>query len=197
MIKEISRKGNFEITEHEVWLNNGETVLIRPLSSNDKAGIIDFLSSLSEETRHFYVLDDYGEKTADSLCKSVGKAGKMHFVVVNNSSEIIALVKFSLDLPDVDKSRYLKYGVSFDPGSVTRCGTCITDKYQNLGLGGITLQQIIDASRYLGQRMIILSGGIYANNQRAIHMCQKHGFRIAGRFTDMYGHVHVDMFRDI
>ena len=64
--------------------------------SGDKTKITKFLSKLSTKTRHFYVLDNYGDKTVDKLCESVGKPGKMHFVVEVAPSEIIALTKFSL-----------------------------------------------------------------------------------------------------
>lgn len=186
-------KENYKIKSRLILLKNGRIALLRPLVTGDKAKITKFLSKLSAETRHFYVLDNYGDKTADKLCESVGKPGKMHFVVEVPPSGIIALVKFSLDLPEADRLRYLRYGVKLVPGMVSRCGTCIADKYQNISLGGITLQQIINTSRNLGQKVVMLSGGIFADNEKAIHMVQKFGFKIVGRFTDLNGQAHVDM----
>lgn len=185
---------NYKIKSRKILLKNGRIALLRPLGAGDKAIITRFLSKLSTETRHFYVLDNYGDKTANKLCESVEKPGKMHFVVEVVPSEIIALVKFSLDLPKADRLRYLQYGVKLTPGTVSRCGTCVTDKYQNISLGEITLQQIIDTSRYLGQKVVMLSGGIFADNVRAIHMVQKFGFKIVGKFTDSKGQDHVDMY---
>ncbi len=187
----------FAIKKHKVLLKNGQTVLLRPLISDDKEKIIKFLSQLSEETRRFYILDDYGNKTANALCKSLVKPEKLHFAVETEPSEIIAVVKFSLDLPEADSLRYLQYGIKLVAGTVSRCGTCIADQYQNVGLGAITLHEIIDTSRSLNQKTVILSGGIFADNKRAIHMVQKFGFKIVGKFTDSRGQEHVDMLREL
>ncbi len=180
-----------------VILRDGRSVNIRPLTPRDTDKVVEFYANLSPETRHFYVLDNYGTQTASQLCESVAKPEKMHFVVEDDSFEIISLVKFSLDLPEAEKSRYLGYGIKLNPGTVSRCGTCISDNYQNAGLGGITLQEVINYSRILGQKTIVLSGGIFADNERAIHMCKKFGFEIVGTFTEHNGQAHVDMWLNI
>lgn len=193
----MNQSTKIEVKRHKVLLKNGQMVLIRPLVACDKEKVIKFLSKLSATTRHFYVLDNYGEKTASKLCESVTRPEKFHFVVELDSSEIIALVKFSLELPEADRLRYLQYGIKLVPGTVSRCGTCIADQYQNVGLGAITLQEIIDVSRHLGQKAVMLSGGIFVDNERAIHMTQKFGFKIVGTFTDSLGQNHVDMLREL
>lgn len=197
MSERRGRREIYEIERRSVLLRNGQAAMLRPLVPDDKTKITEFLGRLSEETRRFYVLDDYGEKTAGHVCETVTKPEKMHFVAENTSSEVIALVKFSLDLPEADRLRFLEHGVRLNPGTVSRCGTCIADEYQNIGLGGITLQQIIDTSRQLDQKAVMLSGGIFTNNERAIHMVQKFGFKIVGMFTDSDGREHVDMLRYI
>lgn len=191
------RLKTYEIEKRSILLRNGQTALLRPLVPDDKMKLTKFLSELSEDTRHFYVLDNYGKKTADNVCEFVVKPEKLHFVAETGSSEIIALVKFSLDLPEADRLRFFQYGVNLVPGTVSRCGTCIADNYQNVGLGGITLQQIIDASYDLGQKEVMLSGGIFTDNEGAIHMVQKFGFKIVGKFTDSNGQGHVDMLRSV
>jgi hypothetical protein len=188
---------SYIIKKKRILLRDGRIALLRPLVSGDKANIAKFLSKLSANTRHFYILDDYGEKTADKLCKSLIKPEKLHFVVEVEPNEIIALVKFSLDLPEEDRLRYLRYGTKLIPGTVSRCGTCIADNFQNVGLGGITLKYIISASRRLGQKGVMLSSGIFVDNDRAIHMVQKFDFKVVGSFTDQNGQKHVDMFRVI
>lgn len=187
----------FAIKKHKVLLKNSQIVLLRPLMPNDKEKIIKFLSQLSEKTRRFYVLNDYGNKTANALCKSLVKPEKLHFVAETEPSKIIAVVKFSLDLPKADKLRYLQYGIKLVAGTVSRCGTCIADQYQNVGLGAITLHELIDASRSLNQKTVILSGGIFVDNKKAIHMVQKFGFKIVGKFADSRGKEHVDMLREL
>lgn len=183
------------IEEHPVILKDGQTVKIRPLELHDIDKLADFYSKLSQGTRGFYVLDDYGEKTATRLCESLSNPEKMHFVIENNLGEIIAIMKFSLDLPEEDRLRFSNYKVDLVPGTVGRCGLCISDEYQNLGLGTIALNQVIDTSNRLGLKAIYLSGGIFANNERAIHQVKKNGFYVVGEFTDPNGTKHVDMLR--
>jgi diamine N-acetyltransferase len=191
------RLKTYEVERRSILLRNGQTVILRPLALDDKEKITEFLSGLSDNARHYYVLDNYGKKTADNVCESVVKPEKLHFVAETESSGIIALVKFSLDLPEADKLRFSQYSVDLVSGTVSRCGTCIADDFQNVGLGGITLQQIIDTSSDLGLTKVMLSGGIFADNERAIHMVQKYGFKIVGEFTDKDNQKHVDMLRSI
>lgn len=179
----------------QIVLKDGQTVFLRPLVLGDRVAITDFYSKLSDTTRCLYVLDNYGDRTADRLCESLTNPEKLHFVVQNNLSEVIALMKFSLDLPEEDRLRFLQYGIELVPGTVCRCGLCVVDQYQDVGLGAITLQQVIDTADSLGQEVIMLSGGIFASNQRAIHLTQKFGFNIVGKFTDINGQEHVDMLR--
>jgi len=189
------RRDGLAMKNHQIVLKDGQVVSLRPLVPDDKAALVDFYSKLSESTRHLYVLDNYGDRTAIRLCESLSNPEKLNFVVQNNQSEIIALMKFSLDLPEEDRLRFLQYGIKLEPGIVCRCGLCVADQYQDMGLGAITTQQVIDISDSLGQKVIMLSGGIFAKNERAIHLTQKLGFNIVGRFIDLNGQEHVDMLR--
>jgi len=183
------------IKKCQIILDDGQEVILRPLEIVDKTRLASFYSGLSKSTQNFYVLDDYGEKTATRLCDSINNPEKMHFVLENDLKEIIAIMKFSLDLPEADRVRFSRHGIDLIPGTVSRCGLCIADDYQNMGLGAIALQQVIDTSDSLGLRVIMLSGGIFANNGRAIYLTQKYGFQVVGKFTDSNGQEHVDLLR--
>jgi len=191
----VENENHCLIKKSQILIGDGRKAFIRPLEVMDKTGLVSFYTSLSEVTQGFYVLDDYGEKTAVRLCESISNPKKLHFVIENDLSKIIAIMKFSLDLPEADRVRFTQYGVDLIPGTVSRCGLCIADDYQNVGLGAVALQQVIDTSDSLGLRVIMLSGGIFANNGRAIHLTQKFGFQIVGKFTDSNGQEHVDLFR--
>ena len=183
------------IKKRRIILDDGQEVIIRPLEVADKARLVSFYSGLSKSTQSFYVLDNYGEKTATRLCNSINNPEKLHFVLENDLKEIIAIMKFSLDLPEADRVRFSRHGIDLIPGTVSRCGLCVADDYQNMGLGAIALQQVIDMSDSLGLKVIMLSGGIFANNGRAIHLTQIYGFQVVGKFTDSNGQDHVDLLR--
>lgn len=184
------------VKSHNILLKDGQNAVLRQLRPNDTVKIVDFLSKLSLQTRQFYTLDDYGIKTAEALCKSLTKPEKLHFVIEVDSSEIIALVKLSLDLPEADRLRFDRYGANLISGQVCRWGICIADKYQNAGIGRIALEHVIEVSEQYEQKVIISSGGIFANNERAINLCNSYGFKIVGKFTDINGRDHVDMLRE-
>ena len=94
-----SYQKNYKVKKRVVTLKDGQKVLLRPLEVTDESKLIKFLSSLSEDTRYFYILDNYGKKAAEHLGRSLSNHEKKHFVIENSEKEIIALSKFSLDLP--------------------------------------------------------------------------------------------------
>lgn len=181
------------IKNHNLLLKDGQNAVLRRLRPNDTVKIADFLSKLSLQTRQFYTLDDYSFKTADALCKSLIKPEKLHLVIENSSGEIIALIKFSLDLPDADSMRFKQYGIDLNPESVCRWGICVADEFQSSGIGKIALEEIVKLASKLGQKVIISSGGIFSQNKRAIQLCEKFGFKIVGEFVDTNNNKHVDM----
>ena len=74
------------IKKRQIQLRDGQIVSLRPLASDDKIDIKNFYSKLSSSTRRLYVLDNYGDKAAIGLCKSLTNPEKLHFVVQNSLS---------------------------------------------------------------------------------------------------------------
>lgn len=188
---------NYKVKKRIVTLKNKQKVLIRPLEPSDKSKLVKFLAKLSANTRHFYILDDYGEKTAEHLCRSLSNHEKKHFIIENNKKEIIALVKFSLDLPGKDKIRFAEYGIDLKPGETSRCGTCVADEYQSSGIGSITLEQVINSSKDLNQKIVMLSGGTVKENKKAINTVKKFNFEIVGKYIDSNAQERLDMLHII
>jgi len=184
---------NYKVQKRIVTRKNGEKVLLRSMETSDKSKLAEFLSKLSDKTRYFYQLDDYGDKSAEHLCSSLSNPEKKHFIIENNAKDIIALVKFSLDLPEKDRVRFAAYGIELKPGETSRCGTCVADAYQSSGIGSITLEQVINSSIELNQSIVMLSGGTVTENKKAVNTVQKFSFEIVGKYIDSYAQERLDM----
>lgn len=176
---------------------NYEELTFRPLRFNDSQSLFDFLGNLSTETRHFYTLDGYGLQTAKELCDSIGKYDKLRFIVESKDNKIIGLFEFSFDLTEDDKERFSKYGYTLNQGSDCRFGPCLSDNYQNQGLGTVILPLIIKIAKDFNQKRIILWGGVLADNTKAIQYYRKNNFKVVGNFINNNNIARIDMILDI
>lgn len=176
---------------------SNEELTFRPLQLNDGQSLSDFLGKLSAETRRFYTLSSYDINIAKELCQSIGKYDKLRFIVESKDNKIVGLFEFSFDLTEDDKTRFSKYGYTLNQGSDCRFGPCLSDDYQNQGLGTIILPFIIKIAKDFGQKRIILWGGVLADNAKAIRYYLKNGFKIAGDFVNNNNIACVDMILDI
>ena len=189
---------NYGLLTFEILLPSEETVILRPLRHADAKLLTEFLESLSAQTRKFYTLDNYNLSTAKKLCDAINKYDKLRFVVVNKSTEqLIALFEYSFDIPDGDKKRFLKYNIQLDSKIDCRMGFCISDSYQNSGIGSALFPHLIDIARQFGQKRLILWGGVFEKNKKAINFYIKNGFKKLGSFQDPNGEESVDMIIDV
>jgi len=78
-------------------------------------------------------------------------------------------------------------------GMVCRMGPCISDAYQNKGLGTSLFKYLIGVAKEFEQEKLILWGGVYADNDRAIKYYEKNGFMKLGEFNDEQGRKSIDM----
>ncbi len=182
----------------EILLPLGETVILRPLKHGDAKLLAEFFESLSAQTREFYTLDNYDLSAAKKLCDAINKYDKLRFVVVNKFTDrLIALFEYSFDIPDGDKKRFLKYNIQLDSKTDCRMGPCVSDSYQNRGIGSVLFPYLIDIARQFGQKRLILWGGVFAKNKKAINFYIKNGFKKFGSFKDPNGKESVDMIIDV
>ncbi len=182
----------------ETQLPSEEIVVLRPLENKDESLLTEFLINLSEQTREYYTLDSYDASTAKEMCDAINKYDKLRFVAADKSTDkLIALFEYSFDIPDGDKQRFQKYDIQLDSKTDCRMGPCISDKYQNQGIGSVLLPYLIKIAKQFDQKRMILWGGVFEKNKRAINFYVKNGFKRLGTFKDDEGHESVDMIIDI
>lgn len=177
--------------------HTGKNITLRPLLCSDIEKLTTFLETFSTETQRFSTFDSYDKVTASELCKAINKYDKLRFVLESQVNEIIGLFEFTLDIPQNVVNQYKTYGMILDIHYTCRFGPTLTDKYQSQGIGSLIFPYVVEIAKLLGKKNIILYGGVFADNTRAIKYYEKHGFKVAGRYNDENGKESVDMILDI
>ncbi len=181
----------------ELQTHSGEEITLHPLLHFDIEGLTSFLENLSTDTRRLSTFDSYDKVTATELCNAISKYDKLRFVLESQSKEIVGLIEFTLDIPQNVIDKYITYGLTIDTGYTCRFGPTLADKYQSQGLGSLLFPYVIKIAKLLGKKRIILYGGVFADNSRAIHYYEKHGFKIAGKYNNDDGVENLDMILDL
>ncbi|MEU8135851.1 GNAT family N-acetyltransferase [Streptodolium elevatio] len=184
--------------------DDGTALVLRPLEHGDADGFAAFLAGLSAETRRLSTFDGYDLDTARELCAAIARHDKLRLVLdasrtgpAPSSGTIVGLMEFSLDLPPGDVARYRRAGIRLTPADC-RFGPTLADDHQGKGVGSRVFPLVADVARRFGRRRIILWGGVFADNPRAISYYAKHGFRTVGRpFPGPDGAPSLDMILDL
>ena len=174
-----------------------ETLLCRNLDKNDIDKLYNFLTNLSTDTIQRSFLNCDLKERSESFCNDIGLYDKHRYVLFNQEKDIIALFEFSLDFPPSDIVRYNNYENIPNIKSICRWGLTIADKYQNKGIGTITFPLMKKIAKELNKSYIILYGGVYESNKRAIHYYKKVGFIELGYFVDTNNINAIDMILKI
>jgi len=154
-------------------------ICFRPLLPNDDIKLADFLENLSLQTRAFSTRDSYNIKEARQLCFAINRYDKLRLIALINNERIIALFEFSLSIVESDYKRFEeKYNIKLNEKTDARFGPCISDQYQNRRLGCYLFEKTKIIARKMGKERLILWGGVYIHNKRAIRFYEKIGFKI-------------------
>lgn len=178
--------------------SDGENLIIRPLESTDVDALAQFFHALSPQTRYFATFEDDDGTTAQEWCDAIARYDKLRFVIQpQGSPRIVGVLEFSFAITEADSLRYTAYGITLDAQTDCRFGPTLADDYQNRGVGTLVLPFSTEVARRFGKRRMILWGGVYTDNERAIRYYEKNGFRRVGTFADPHGLESLDMLLDL
>ena len=169
-----------------ITLASGERVVLRPLNQKDSVILAGYFRSLSADTRKRFGPHPFTKEQAEILCAAIdyGKVIRLLAVTDNDQEpEVVAYFILRLELNDDDEKRYGARGMDFDRSSVCSIAPSVADDYQDRGLGSAVMDKALALVRRLGQRQVILQGGVQAANSRAVHFYEKFGFRKVGSFS--------------
>lgn len=152
-----------------VKLNDGTEVILRPSEKADLEPTWDMFNSFSDDTLQ-YLPEPITRDRVEGWFKNID---------YNIALPILGIVKSR------NKTRIISSStLSFQKGIYhhkARFGISIHDDYQNMGLGHILTEYMLEIAKSSGIKKIELS--VVAHNLRAIHLYEKFGFKKEGLKT--------------
>ena len=157
---------------------------LRLLRESDTRVFGEYLDSLSEGTRALYAPHPLNAEHAGVLCKSIDNHRIVRLVAekqLGDGAEIVAYFIIFLFVQDSTRDRYTNYQIDLDADKDCEFAPSVADAYQSLGVASALMPPIVELTRRLGRRHMVLAGGTQERNRRAIHFYEKWGFSENGR----------------
>ena len=175
---------------------------MRPLERSDNLILGQYFLNLSEHTRSLYGPHPFDQATADQFCENINYADTIRMIATVSEGageQVIAYFILQLGIPKDETQRYVKAGILLEPHLDCLIAPCVADAYQNHGLGTPLMRQVFEVACSLGRRYIVLMGGVYVTNDRAVHYYQKLGFKNIGSFEPSWpnGRTSYDMYLEL
>jgi GNAT superfamily N-acetyltransferase len=164
----------------EARLNGGKTVVMRPLRASDEQALGDYFVNLSANTRSLFAPHSFDRDTAHSICCGAEERATVRFVAEDERGNIIAYFILHLEITDEAAERY----DNLDPDSVCSVAPSVADEWQGQGLGRQMMRYVMEIAAAFGNEQMILSGGVQAENEQAMHFYRRMGFRKVRDFQD-------------
>lgn len=159
-----------------------EAILFRPLRPDDGRRLFAYFETLSDETRYLYHPHPFAVEQAERLCAEARQGETIRMVAVRHHDGVVAIVAYIIldfGLSEDDVARYRGYGVELSR-PICRIGPSVSDSLRGQGLGTVLMRAVRDIARRFGCAHIILLGGVFTVNDRAIRYYEKVGMRRMG-----------------
>jgi len=170
---------------------------LRPLAPCDSPSLAHFLSALSAATRHLSSFEGYEPSNAQHMIEAIGRYSKLRLAIIAPPATIVGLMELNFSIPTGDLKRYAGYGIELHPDLDCRFGPTLSDHLQGQGIGPALFPKLSELARRLGQKRMILWGGVLKQNQRAISFYEKLGFRCVGCFIGPHAADSLDMMLEL
>lgn len=165
-----------------VVMRNGEERVLRMLQPEDRERFGHFLEGLSDSSRERYNPHPLTAAHAAEICRNLdGEASVRAVATIPSTETIVAYVLAEVSVPSNEELRYRAYGVDLPPSS-HRIAPVVADSEQGRGLGSALTGWVLEMLRQSGVPIVILFGGVHADNSPALHLYERLGFVRAGSF---------------
>jgi ribosomal protein S18 acetylase RimI-like enzyme len=161
----------------------GTRVLFRPLTPADAAILGRYFCGLSADTISRYGPHPFDQATADKLCAEINYQETIRMIAVEgegSGAEVIAYFILQPNIPPGELERYARAGIALDPRLGCLIAPSVADAHQSRGLGTPLMRHMFATAKRLGFTRMVLMGGVYQSNERAVHYYRKLGFRDIG-----------------
>ena len=183
-----------------VRLATGQIATLRPLEKGDSAILGAYFLGLSEDTKRRYGPHPFDQATADQFCANIQDGDTIRMLATipqGEQEQVLAYFIFVLGTGEAEGKRYAALGIALDPALDCTLAPSVADAYQNTGLGSLLMRQVKEIASALGRRWMVLMGGVFVTNERAVHFYEKHGFRKVGGFENSPGLHSYDMILEL
>lgn len=154
---------------HRFTAKNGGRVILRTPRWEDLDDLLNYINSLADEDLD--VLPERRKMTKDEEADWLGRR-----LAEMEKGEIIDVVA-EVDGRVVANSEVVVEGRSM--GHVGEVGIAIRSGYRDVGIGTEMMKTLVEESCKGGLKVLVLRA--FANNNRAIHVYEKAGFKETGR----------------
>jgi acetyltransferase len=148
----------------EVQLQDGTSVLIRPIRPDDAPRLQDGYSRLSADTIYYRFLDSARYLTDE-------QALRLSTLDYQRQMALVAAIQEAGEARLIGVARYSLIGDS-DPGAA-ETAIVVRDDYQGKGLGTLLYDRLLRYARQHGVRTLV--GTVLQSNARIMHFIRKSG----------------------
>jgi putative acetyltransferase len=154
--------------QKSVVLRAGLRVFLRPELSNDTEMLWDMFSTLSKASLDNLV-EPFTRERVEGWTSNINYYRALPILAMvkaGNKEKVVGSATLSFHLTEANRHK-------------AELGITVHDDYQNLGLGTIMINHLLDIARKKGLKKVYLF--VNADNSRAIHVYEKCGFKIEAR----------------
>lgn len=181
-------------------LKSGESVVFRPLKTQDAQILGCYFLDLSNQTKQFFGPHPLDQETAIHLCSTINHSNVLRMIATHTKGtqeEVIAYVILHFGVIRHEQERYAQVNLTLNSQTDCTIAPSVADAFQNQGLGTLLMRHLIQVAHKLGYKRMVLLGGTQARNDRAVHFYQKVGFRLVNTFEYPTGCNNYDMILDL
>ena len=181
-------------------LPDGAPIAIRPITAQDAVILGRYFLSLSDQTKAMYGPHPFDQATADKFCAEINYAETIRFIgLIPEGAEerVIAYFILAIGVPENELNRYQAAAIALNPQTDCLVAPSVADEFQNQGAGSIMMRHVFESAQSLGRKHVVLMGGVYQINERAVHFYQKMGFKAVGTFASPWApeKISYDMYK--
>ena len=180
----------------EVHSSDGVAFAVRLLDRTEAPALGRFFAALSAAVREVYGPHPLSAAQAEAMCANLDFRLLLPFLAWTDNGEVVAYVAVIAGLRDSERQRYIDHGQPLEENQCATIAPCVSDRWQNRGVGSAVLSHVADSMRRVGRRRLVLWGGVRGDNPRARHVYEKQGFCGVGHFADG-GIDNLDMVCDL
>jgi ribosomal protein S18 acetylase RimI-like enzyme len=176
-----------------VVTSGGQERLLRTLQPQDAERFATFLEGLSDNTRARYSPHPLTAAEAHNICCNLkGEVSARAIATVPPTEAIVGYVLAEIPVPPEEVLRYQEYAIDLPPGT-HRIAPVVADSEQGRGLGSALMGWVLEKLRRSGAPMVVLFGGVQADNSVALRLYNRFGFVRGGSFFN-HGVESYDMY---